>query len=86
EKLKRGVDKAFEKRSVSQEKIEKMINEVEEQLRRKGKKEISSDVIGKLVMSKIKKLDDVAYIRFASVYMAFNDIKDFKLALREING
>jgi len=61
-----------------------MINEIEEQLRKKGKKEISSSVIGELVMRKIKKLDNVAYMRFASVYRNFQDIQDFKKELKEL--
>jgi transcriptional repressor NrdR len=84
EKLKKGVEKAFEKRPVSHEKINKMINEIEESLRRKGKKEIKSDTLGGQVMKKIKKLDDIAYIRFASVYKNFQNINDFKLAMKEI--
>lgn len=82
EKLERGIQRAFEKRPVSKEKIDKMINEVEEQLKKTGKKEIKSSFIGELIMKKIKKLDNVAYIRFASVYREFKDINDFK---REIN-
>ena len=82
EKLESGIKKAFEKRHISTEKIEKMINEVEEQLRKKGKKEIKSSGIGELVMKKIKKLDNVAYIRFSSVYRDFQDVGDFKKELR----
>ncbi len=84
EKLERGVDKAFEKRPVSKEKVDKMINEIEEQIRKKGKKEIKSAIIGELVIKKIKKLDNVAYIRFASVYKNFQDVGDFKHAIREV--
>jgi transcriptional repressor NrdR len=84
EKLETGIEKAFEKRSISKEKIEKMINEIEEQLRKKWKKEIKSHAIGELIMKKIKKLDNVAYIRFASVYRDFQDIKDFKKELKEL--
>ncbi len=84
EKLEKGINKAFEKRPVSKEKIEKMINEVEEQIRKRGKKEIKSSVIGELVTKKIKKLDNVAYIRFASVYRDFQDIKDFKSAIKGV--
>jgi transcriptional repressor NrdR len=73
EKLESGIEKAFEKRSISKEKIEK-----------KGKREIKSHTIGELIMKKIKKLDNVAYIRFASVYRDFQDIKDFKKELREL--
>ncbi len=84
DKLESGIHKAFEKRPVSQEKISKMILEIEDQLRKKGKKEIKSTTIGELVMKKIKKLDNVAYIRFASVYRDFQDIKDFKRELRDL--
>ncbi len=84
EKLERGIEKAFEKRPVAKEKIDKMINEIEEQLRKKGKKEIKSSVIGEIIMKKIKKLDNVAYIRFASVYRDFQDVNDFKRELKEL--
>lgn len=83
-KLESGIEKAFEKRPISKEKINKMINEIEEQIRKRGKKEIKSTTIGDLVSKKIKKLDKVAYIRFASVYRDFEDIKDFKQVMREI--
>jgi len=84
EKLEKGIYKAFEKRPVSKEEIEKMTNEIEEQLRKKGKKEINSSIIGELVMKKIRKLDNVAYIRFASVYRDFQNIKDFKKEIKAI--
>ncbi|MBT3405079.1 transcriptional repressor NrdR [archaeon] len=83
EKIGIGVTRAFEKRPVSQEKIKKMVNEIEEQIRRKGKKEIKSFKIGELIIKKIKRLDNIAYIRFASVYKDFQDVKDFK---KEIGG
>ncbi len=83
-KLEKGIEKAFEKRPVPKEKIDKMINEIEEKLRQKGKKEIKSSSIGELVMKKIKKLDNVAYIRFASVYRNFQDVNDFKKELKEL--
>ncbi len=83
-KLEGGIMRAFEKRPVSQEKIQKMINEIEEQIRKRGKKEISSSIIGDIVSKKIKKLDKVAYIRFASVYRDFEDVQDFKRELKNI--
>jgi transcriptional repressor NrdR len=83
EKLKTGLMKACEKRDVSIEKIDRTVSEIEEKLRSRGK-EVKSDMIGKLVMNKLKKLDKVAYIRFASVYKDFKDIKDFKDELREV--
>jgi len=84
DKLEKGIEKAFEKRPVQKEKIDKMINEVEEQIRKRGKKEIKSSVIGELIMKKIKKIDNVAYIRFASVYRDFQDVSDFKSAIKEV--
>ena len=83
DKLINGLMKACEKRSVSVEKIEKIIEEIEEKLRAKGK-EVKSDNIGKMVMQKLKRLDKVAYIRFASVYRDLQDIKDFKEVIKEV--
>lgn len=83
-KLEKGIERAFEKRPISQEKIQKMINEIEEQIRKKGKKEINSSIIGNITSKKIKSLDKVAYIRFASVYRDFEDVKDFKREIREL--
>ncbi|MCX6747315.1 MAG: transcriptional regulator NrdR [Candidatus Pacearchaeota archaeon] len=84
EKLENGINRAFEKRPVAKEKINQMINEIEEQIRKRGKKEIKSAEIGELVMKKIKKIDNVAYIRFASVYRDFQDINDFKREIKEL--
>ncbi|MBT4135999.1 transcriptional repressor NrdR [archaeon] len=83
EKLRNGLMKACEKRPVPIEKIDKTVGEVEEKLRRKGK-EIKSEVIGKMIMTKLKRLDKVAYIRFASVYRDFKDIEDFKEEIKEL--
>jgi len=82
EKIKSGIIKACEKRPISIEKIDKIIENIEEKLRKKGK-EVRSEDIGKMVMNKLKKLDKVAYIRFASVYKDFKDISDFK---NEVKG
>ena len=84
EKLEGGIHRAFEKRPVKKEEIDKMINEIEEQLMKRGKKEVQSSFIGEVAMKKIRKLDNVAYIRFASVYRDFQDISDFKRELREL--
>lgn len=83
-KLEKGLIKSFEKRPVSKEIIDKMINSIEKQIRQKGKKEISSSYIGELIMKKLKKVDNVAYIRFASVYKDFNDADDFKNVINEV--
>ena len=82
EKLESGIQRAFEKRPVSKEKIEKMINKIEDNLMGKKGREVSSTMIGELVMKNIKSLDNIAYIRFASVYRDFQDVKDFKRELR----
>lgn len=81
-KLEEGIQRAFEKRPVQKKKIDKMISEIEEKLRKKGKKEMTSHTIGELAMKSIKKLDNIAYIRFASVYRDFQDVSDFKRELR----
>ncbi len=81
EKLRLGLIKACQKRPVSMEKIDKTVEEIKEKARKKGK-EVKSDMIGKMVMNKLKKLDKVAYIRFASVYLDFHDVKDFKKEMR----
>jgi len=83
-KLRDGIFRAFEKRNVPEDKIEAIVNEIEESLRRKGKKEIKSEVIGELAVRKIKKLDNIAYIRFASVYRDFQDLNDFNKEISEI--
>ncbi len=84
EKLERGIERAFEKRPVSQERIDKMINEIEEELRKKGEKEVKSSTIGEIVMKKIKAVDNIAYIRFASVYRDFKDLKDFNREIKSL--
>ena len=83
-KLEAGIEKALEKRPIPQDKINKMISAIDEQIRKAGKKEVKSSVIGELVMKKLKKLDDVAYVRFASVYRQFQDINDFKQEVNEL--
>ncbi len=83
-KLMDGIVKACEKRPISREKIEKIVNCIEENLRRKGK-EVNSTVIGKLAMNQLKRLDKVAYVRFASVYKDFQDITDFSDLFKDIN-
>lgn len=84
EKLEKGIERAFEKRPVSKEKIDLMINEIEDHLRKLGKREVSSTYIGEVIMKKIKKLDKVAYVRFASVYRNFQDVSDFRKEVNEL--
>ena len=83
EKLKAGIIKACEKRPVSGEKIEQAVNQIEERLKQHGQ-ETSSKIIGELVMKTLKKLDKIAYVRFASVYRDFQDVNDFRKEIKEI--
>lgn len=73
-----GVLRACEKRPVPSESIDGLAAEVERELRRRGEEEVSSQLIGELVMEHLKKLDDVAYVRFASVYRRFTDVEEFR--------
>ena len=84
EKLRKGVIKACEKRPVSYEQIEALINKLEAELRKSKSKEIQSNVIGEKLMTMLKKLDKIAYIRFASVYRSFADVTDFQKELKEL--
>lgn len=85
DKLKQGIVKAFEKRPVSTEKIDKIVSDIEAKLNRASKgKEMKSEKIGQVVMDSIRKIDKIAYIRFASVYREFADIEDFKKELKEL--
>ena len=82
DKLLNGLLRACEKRPVSLEKLENMIDEIEVVLQNSLDREVSSDKIGELVMDKLKDVDEVAYVRFASVYRQFKDINTF---LAEVN-
>ena len=84
EKIKRGINRACEKRPISSETIEKMLNNIEEKLRKKGEKEVGTALIGELVSKELKKADKVAYIRFSSVYQEFENISDFKEKIKEV--
>ncbi len=77
EKLRRGMRKALEKRPVSSDSIEDSLSHIKSQLRATGEREVSAKFVGELVMGELKKLDKVAYIRFASVYRSFEDIREF---------
>jgi len=78
EKLTSGIRKACEKRPLPIGAVEKLVDEVENELHRLGKAEIPSSAVGEIVMEKLKKLDHIAYIRFASVYRDFADITSLK--------
>ena len=82
EKIVNGILRACEKRPVSMAEINQIAEEIEEKLKQKSTNEVKSQVIGRLVMNRLKTLDDVAYVRFASVYRHFEDVGSF---LREID-
>ena len=84
EKIKTGVRKACEKRPVTEEMIEALVDDVELELRSYKSTEVPSSVIGKLVMKRLKKLDKVAYVRFASVYREFTELTDFEEELKKL--
>lgn len=84
EKLKRGLLRACNKRPVSIEQIDDIIDRVEAQLRNLDTKEIKSSIVGDKITKELKKLDQVAYIRFASVYRSFADVTDFQRELKSL--
>lgn len=84
EKLEGGIQKACQKRPVSQERIEQMVDEIERELRSRKTTEVTTREIGELVMRKLKQVDKVAYIRFASVYREFADVEDFETELHTL--
>ena len=77
DKMRNGLLRALEKRPVSTEEMELSINKLKSQLRATGEREVSSEMLGTIIMEQLKRLDKVAYIRFASVYRSFEDIKEF---------
>lgn len=83
-KLRSGISKACEKRPVSQETINEIIDRIESDLRQMKTIEMKSNIIGEKVMDELKKLDKVAYIRFASVYREFADVTDFQDELKNL--
>ncbi|AXR07190.1 transcriptional regulator NrdR [Salinimonas sediminis] len=77
DKLRAGLQRALEKRPVSTEKVEQCILSLKSQLRATGEREVSSELLGNLIMNALRELDKVAYVRFASVYRSFEDIREF---------
>lgn len=82
-KIQVGIRKACEKRPVSLEQIETVIDSIQEDLEKRPNREVESSDIGELVMRKLHELDEVAYVRFASVYRQFKDVSEF---MKELNG
>ena len=85
DKLARSVAVALRKRPVESERVERMVSGIVRQLESLGESEIKSEQIGALVMEGLRNLDDVAYVRFASVYKNFHEAKDFENLIGELN-
>ncbi|OGM19884.1 transcriptional regulator NrdR [Candidatus Woesebacteria bacterium RIFCSPHIGHO2_01_FULL_38_10] len=81
EKVKRGILRAVEKRPVSREMVDDVVEQIDREMLRKEKEEVSSKIIGRSVLRKLKKIDKVAWLRFASVYLEFEDFGDFEKAI-----
>jgi transcriptional repressor NrdR len=86
DKLARSLSIALRKRPVEPERIEQMVSKIVRDLEGQGESEVSSETIGEAVMENLRTLDDVAYVRFASVYKNFREPKDFEQALAELSG
>ena len=86
DKLLRSVQIACRKRPVDPERIDQMVSKIVRELESMGESEVSSEAIGETVMAHLRELDDVAYVRFASVYRNFREAKDFETALAELSG
>ncbi len=85
-KVLNGIVKACEKRPVSMARIEEMVDDIEKTLNNLMEKEVTSDYIGELVMEQLKKVDEVAYVRFASVYRQFTDVNTFIKEIEKLIG
>jgi len=86
EKLRAGLQRALEKRPVSIEQIETALTQIKHFLQVTGEREVSSRMIGEEVMTKLRELDEVAYVRFASVYRSFQDLSEFQDELNRLNA
>jgi transcriptional repressor NrdR len=86
DKLARSVEVALRKRNVEPERVERAVTGIVRQLESSGETEVHSDEIGRLVMDALKSIDDVAYVRFASVYRNFREARDFQDLLGELKG
>ena len=84
EKLRRGLLRALEKRPVSAEQVESAISHIKHQLRTTGEREVPAKQVGEEVMTELKRLDAVAYVRFASVYRDFQDLSEFQEEIRRL--
>ena len=86
DKLRSGIQRALEKRPVSVEDIEASIVRIKQQLRACGEREVDSRMLGECVMAELRQLDQVAYVRFASVYRSFQDLDEFRAEIERISA
>tara|TARA_S200000501_G_scaffold301930_1_gene289295 strand:+ start:97 stop:570 length:474 start_codon:yes stop_codon:yes gene_type:complete len=84
DKLRNGLQRALEKRPVSLEQIELTLNKIKYQLRAMGEREVQTRAVGELVMEALRDLDEVAYVRFASVYRSFQDVNEFRREIEKM--
>ncbi|HEY3698128.1 MAG TPA: transcriptional regulator NrdR [Spongiibacteraceae bacterium] len=84
DKLRNGILRAVQKRPVSIEKVDTLLTQIKHQLQSTGEREIDSRVIGEIVMEALKRLDHVAYVRFASVYRSFQDLNEFRAEIDKL--
>jgi len=85
DKLRSGMEKALQKRPVSVEQIDEAVARINHSLRASGEREIPSHIVGEKVMEELRKLDEVAYVRFASVYRSFKDLNEFREEIDRIS-
>ena len=86
EKLSKSLYMALKKRPIDGESIEKLVTKISRELEEMGHSEVQSNVIGKIVMDQLKELDKIAYIRFASVYTNFKEVKEFEEYIEKLDG
>jgi transcriptional repressor NrdR len=86
DKLMRSIQVALRKRNIDPERVEQMVSKIVRELEGLGENEVTSETIGERVMEHLRQLDDVAYVRFASVYRNFREPKDFEDALAELSN
>lgn len=85
-KLEKGIYQSLVKRPYTQEKFDKLVHKIERDIQKKKKREVTSEEIGEILMKHLKKFDKIAYIRFASIYRSFEDVKKFKSEIKSLES
>ena len=86
QKLLGGIRKACDKRAIAHDRLEQVVDSIEQELVEGGEREVSAELLGEKVMQRLRAIDEVAYVRFASVYRSFRDIAEFQQELDKINS